>query len=185
MNIKSKNNESILLSRAIPADAREIQTLTAEASKGMYKLCGWSDDDILNHFTPEKLESGSKRLHDAIQSFTESSILFVAKDSKGKIIGCCFAEKNDTENKIEAVYLYPEYQGTGLGKRLYEEAFKKLDHKKDTFLDVFSLNIKAIKFYKKLGFSETGKRFYDQSYADSKKKPLEITEMKLATEGDI
>ena len=185
MTIESENNESIMLSRAIPSDARGIQILTAEASKGMYKLCGWSDDDILNHFTPEKLESGSKRLQDAIQTFTEANILFVAKDSKGKIIGCCFAEKYDTQNKIEAVYLYPEYQGTGLGKTLYDEAFKEIDPMKETVLDVFSLNVKAIKFYKKLGFSETGKRFFDQTYADSKKKPLEITEMKLNSERGI
>jgi ribosomal protein S18 acetylase RimI-like enzyme len=175
---KSKITD-IMISKAIPSDAMGIQVLTAEASKGMYKLCGWSDEDISNHFTAEKIKSGSERLEQAISSFTESNVLIVAKDSSGKIVGCCFAERKADENRIEAVYVYLEYQGTGLSKKLYDEAFKKLDHNLDTSLDVFSLNAKAIKFYKKLGFVETGKRFHDQTYSDSKKIPLEITEMKL------
>ena len=171
---------NIKISKALPSDALGIQTLVAESSKGMYKLCGWSDEDISNHFTPEKIKSGSEKLEQAIYSFTNSNILIVAKDTAGEIIGCCFAEKNETENRIEAIYLLPEYQGKGLSKELYAKSYKKLDNSRDTFLDVFSLNTRAINFYKKLGFSETGKKFYDRSYSDSRKNPLEITEMKLS-----
>ncbi len=170
---------NILISKAVPEDAMGIQLLTAEASVGMYKLCGWSEEEISKHFSPEKIKSGADKLEQAILSFSDSDILIVAKDSEGVIVGCCFAERGDESNKIEAMYVKPEYQGTGLAKKLYDEVYKNLNNSRDTFLDVFSLNSKAINFYKKLGFSETGKKFFNQSYSNSLGEPLEITEMIL------
>lgn len=67
----------------------------------------------------------------------------------------------------------------GLSKKLFYEAYKLLNPENDTVLDVFSLNSKAINFYKKLGFSETGKKFFDKKYTGSEGKALEITEMML------
>jgi hypothetical protein len=48
-----------------------------------------------------------------------------------------------------------------------------------TSLDVFSLNSKAITFYNRLGFSETGKKSFDERYSNSTGEMLEITEMIL------
>jgi len=174
-----KDITTINISRAMMTDAESIQILTAKSSEGMYKLCGWSEDEINKHFSPEKIKEGIDKLKNAISNFTENDILFVAKNETSQIVGCCFADKDKNINKIEAVYLLDEYQGSGLAKRLYDEAFKLLDHKNDTFLDVFSLNSKAINFYKKRGFSETGKKFFDERFPNSVGDVLEITEMKL------
>ena len=170
------NNISIV--KATPSDATEIQRLTAESSRGMYKLCGWTDIEIQNHFNPERIKDGAKKLESAILSFTGSSILFIAR-KENRIIGCCFAEKLEDKNRIEAVYVDPEYQGIGIGKRLYDKAFDELDYNKDTYLEVFSLNFKAINFYKDIGFIETGKKFFETNYSNSKGHALEITEMVL------
>ena len=171
---------NIKISRAIPDDAEGIQILTAESSKGMYTLCGWSPEEIENHFPIEKIKEGADRLRESIPTFTENDIMFVAKDEEGKIVGCCLAEKQENMNKIEAVYVSSEFQGLGLGKRLYDKAYELLNHNNDTFLDVFSLNSKAISFYKKLGFSETGKKTFDEKFKDSKGNILEISEMMLS-----
>ena len=176
------NINDIKISKATPDDAEGIQMLTAESSKGMYELCGWSEVEINNHFNAETIKDGTEKLKKSIPSFTEDDIMFVAKNESGKIIGCCFAERGPDVNKIEAVYISPDYQGLGLGKIMYEKAYELLNPKNSTTLDVFSLNSKAINFYKKLGFSETGKKTFNDKYADSAGNVLEITEMMLNPE---
>jgi len=176
-----KDIKTIKISKAAKEDAEGIQILTAKSSEGMYKLCGWSKDEIEKHFSPEKIKDGTNKLRNAISNFTENDILFVAKNETNQIVGCCFADKGKDINKIEAVYLLDEYQGSGLAKRLYNEALKFLNPITDTYLDVFSLNTKAVNFYKKMGFCETGKKFFDDRFIDESGKSLEITEMKLET----
>jgi len=174
-----KDIKNIKISKAVTDDAKGIQILIAKSSEGMYKLCGWSKSEIEKYFNPEKIEEGIGKLKNAIFNFTENDILFIAKNEINQIVGCCFADKGKDINKIEAVYLLDEYQGSGLAKKLYDEAFKLLDLKKDTLLDVFSKNTKAVNFYKKMGFYETGKKFFDDRFFDKSGKSLEITEMKL------
>ncbi len=172
-----QNMDNIKISKAIPDDAWGIQNLTIEASSGMYKLCGWSEEEIRNHFPEDKTKEAVERLKKNIANFTDSDILLVAKDEDDKIVGCCFAERQDSLNRIEAVYVTEDFQGTGLAQKLYSEAFKFLNSENSTTLDVFSLNEKAIKFYKKLGFVETDKKFFDERFRDAKGETLEITEM--------
>jgi GNAT superfamily N-acetyltransferase len=143
----------------------------------MYKLCGWSEQEIDNHFTPEKREKAIEGLGKAIANFTEDNILFVAKNDEGKIVGCCFAERHEDKNTIEALYVLPDFQGTGLAKQLFDKAYYLLDKNKDTYLDVFSLNIRGERFYQKQGFSETGKKTFDERFKGVDGKMLEITEM--------
>ena len=173
--------QSIL--KAVAEDAEGIQNLTAESSKGMYKLCGWSEEEITKHFNPEKIKGGAERLKNSIATFTDTDILFVAKDEDNKIIGCCFADRQEDVNKIEAVYVLEDFQGTGLAQKLYDVSYGLLNQNNDTFLDVFSLNSKAINFYKKLGFNETGKKFSDERFIGSDGNRLEITEMRLERKG--
>lgn len=172
--------ENIKISRATSTDAEGIQNLTIEASKGMYELCGWSPKEIEAHFPPEKTKEAIDRLEKAIISFTEENILFVAKNENDKVVGCCFAEKHENKNTIEAVYVLPEFQGLGLAKKLYDKVYGLLNPEIDTYLDVFSLNSKAINFYKKQGFTETSKKTFDERFLDSKGEMLEITEMLLS-----
>lgn len=171
--------QDITITKAIADDAEGIQTLTAISSKGMYELCGWSGKDIESHFSAEKIKEGTNKLRKSIPTFDESQILFVAKDKNDNVVGCCFAEKQKDINRIEAVYVLPELQGKGLSKRLYDEAYKYLDPVHKTYLEVFSLNSKAIKFYEKLGFVDTGKRVYDKRFVNLKGEILSATEMML------
>ncbi len=173
-----KSNKVEIL-KGIAEDAEGIQALVSEASKGMYRLCGWTEKEIDDHFSPKKIKDGAGKIRAAIATFTETNILFVAKDDSGRIIGCCFAEKQDSINKIEAVYILPDFQGLGLSKKLFDDTYNLLNQDNDTFLDVFSLNSKAINFYKKLGFSETKNKHFDKKYAGSTGAMLEITEMVL------
>ncbi len=171
--------KNIKILKAIKEDANGIQNLTTKSSEGMYRLCGWSEDEIKKHFNSKKLKEAVVRLENAISNFTENDILFVAKNETNQIVGCCFADIGKDINRIEALYLLDEYQGLGLAQRLYNEALVLLNPINDTYLDVFSLNTKAINFYKKMGFCETGKKFFDDRFIDTSGKSLEITEMRL------
>jgi len=59
---------------------------------------------------------------------------------------------------INEFYLMPEYQGVGLGKRLFKEAlatFRRLGHER-AVLRVLAENERAIAFYKRLGGKRLG-----------------------------
>lgn len=65
--------------------------------------------------------------------------------------------KSDTKTKIHKVYLLPEVQGQGVGKRLFEEVTAlALQHGNQTL----SLNVNrdnsAVDFYKRIGFNILG-----------------------------
>lgn len=179
-----KNIDAIKIVRAKVEDAQGIQNLTVESSRGMYVLCGWSEEEINNHFNPEKIKDGAERLSHSISIFTDRDILFVAKDEDNKIVGCCFAYNGEEANRIEALFLLENYHGTGLAQKIYNSAYQLLNHHNDTFLDVFSRNLKAINFYKKQGFFDTGKKFFDERFVGLDGVQLEITEMKLNKEID-
>ncbi len=172
------------ISKASVNDAEGIQSLISESSKGMLDLCGWSETEIANHFSVDKNKKDNKA-NNPINSFTDSDILFVAKNNDGKIIGFCYANKQEDKNIIEGLYISSGNQRAGLGKKLFDEVYGQLDLDKDTFLDVFSLNSKAIGFYKKVGFSETGKVSLDKRFINSNGEILQVTEMMLPRQNKI
>ena len=66
---------------------------------------------------------------------------------------------NDVDSlEIERIYVAQEYQGKGLGQYLMDRAvsFAKKCNKKYVWLSVWQKNEKAIRFYRKNGFCETG-----------------------------
>lgn len=178
--MKYESKEDIItISDAVPEDFVEIQRLITDVSKGMYKMCGWIDEDIDKHFYGKNIENDSKKDERSKEKTDDKDILIVSKDTEGRIVGCCFVRIDSDKNIIEAVYIYPDYQGKGLAQKIFNEAYSRLDHSKDTYLDVFSLNERGVKFYKRIGFTETGKKFFDKKYSNTKGEILEITEMVL------
>lgn len=80
---------------------------------------------------------------------------WVAKEGDN-VVGFCGVQKFESINEVGALYVLPEYQGNGIGKRLFEEGLKWLGDEKKIKIEAASYNIKAIKFYKSFGFIETG-----------------------------
>lgn len=68
------------------------------------------------------------------------------------------------ENIIITIYLLPEYFGKGIGTKLWKQAQKVFDPNKDIYVEVVTYNKRAIEFYKKLGFVDTGKRLVDERF---------------------
>lgn len=76
-----------------------------------------------------------------------------------------------SHGKVEMLFIHPDYFGKGLGKRLLEYAVTHLNARE---LDVNEQNLKALGFYKRMGFVVVGR-----SELDSTGKPFPILHMEL------
>ncbi|TCI36270.1 GNAT family N-acetyltransferase [Exiguobacterium sp. SH4S7] len=87
-----------------------------------------------------------------------------AKDAQTEVMG-------DEVFELERIYVRRAFQGSGVGKALYDRAVscaRELD-KREIWLGVWEHNHKALAFYKKHGFVQTGAHtFYmgDDAQAD-------------------
>lgn len=74
-----------------------------------------------------------------------------------KIVGfACYGKTDPGANEIIAIYLLKEAQGLGLGRRLMDAAFLRLDPNRPVVLWVLKGNDQAIGFYAHYGFRLDG-----------------------------
>jgi ribosomal protein S18 acetylase RimI-like enzyme len=112
-------------------------------------------------------------------STLDDNFRFLVAKADDKVVGASFLEKNEDHNRLQSVYILPEYQGQGIGRKIWEEAKTFFDLTKDTVVDVAIYNTKAIDYYKKLGFIDTGKRFDEDRNKDPKVVMRPMMEMRL------
>lgn len=108
---------------------------------------------------PDRIE---KRRYLIVSPPTGETML-VAKQQR-KIVGVCAVVRHSTKNRLQAIYVLPEFQGKGIGRSLWEEALRYLDGAHETLLSVVTYNKKTIRFYESLGFRDTGARFSDPKF---------------------
>lgn len=103
-------------------------------------------------------EGTDKDLLDLDESYFSNNGWFeVIENPEKKIIGFygIFKTSNDT-CELRKMYLYPEYQGKGLGKKMMNNAVlkaKELGYK-EIILETNKLLVQAIGLYGKFGFKE-------------------------------
>lgn len=111
-----------------------------------------TEDILARNFTsPERIEKWQKK-------FVENEItrkIFIAKEID-KVIAFCVTEKGIDQNELKAIYVLPNYQGQGIGKKLIQQALDWLSDDKDITMGVVKYNNQAINFYQKFGFYDTG-----------------------------
>lgn len=92
----------------------------------------------------------------------ENSFLFVA-EVDGKIVGFANFSPVREDGKVElgAIYLYPEYQGNGIGTALLQEGITDLQGIKEIYINVEKDNKIGKTFYEAKGF-EIVKEFDDE-----------------------
>lgn len=76
----------------------------------------------------------------------------------------CYAEKELSRNILHAMYVLPEFQGKGIGTKLWKNIVDFFDPKKYIFLHAFESNNTAINFYNKLGFIDSRKRINEDRF---------------------
>ena len=97
----------------------------------------------------------------------EDSCLFVARNAEGRIVGmttvCCFTIPTGRHATIEDVVVLPECQGTGLGRRLVEEALDYLRSTGQAYkvgLTSKPARVAANALYRKMGFKHKETNVY-------------------------
>lgn len=169
-----KDTENIIFLDAVPEDAEGIRFVQKETWLATYPnpSLGISRADIEEKINEMQGDSGLERLQKRILEQHDSHT-WVAKNSN-QVIGFIGVQKTEADNKIRALYVLPEYQGKGIGRKLIQLGLDWLDETKQTSLEVVSYNTKAINFYKPLGFIESGETTNNAGHLPSGKELPEI-----------
>jgi ribosomal protein S18 acetylase RimI-like enzyme len=162
-NDPGKIERNITISVATLADVEGIQKVFYNTWLNTYPNieAGVTVDDIKDRFKDRFTEEGLQEAKERISKPPGGSTTFVAKEGN-EIVGVCRILVLKKENRIAAIYVLPEHQKKGIGKKFWEQAQKYFDPNKDTFVSVVDYNVNAISFYESLGFEDTGKRWRDE-----------------------
>jgi ribosomal protein S18 acetylase RimI-like enzyme len=86
---------------------------------------------------------------------------WAARTQEGKVVGFCVAIKEWSYGEIDKIYVLPEYQGKGVGRKLLEPALEWLTPYDEVRIGVVTYNTRAIRFYEKFGFRDSAKKDHE------------------------
>lgn len=143
----------------VPNDVYGIRAIQRETWLKTYpnKGAGITTQDIEDKFKDDETPEGKRKIEERKKKYGDKNTRIWVAEDKDKIVGFCTASRGKECNRIEAIYVLPDYQGKGLGSLLMEKGLRWLGDKKDILVNVARYNKQAIGFYKKFGFIETGK----------------------------
>ena len=118
---------------------------------------GLVSQEYLSKLTLEKCEE---------KAFLWRDNILVAKEG-ARVIGFVGFGNHGPEEpdmgEVFALYVLPEYHGTGVGRQLMDAALEKLASYPHICLWLVKGNARALHFYEKCGFHLTGEKVYKQS----------------------
>ncbi len=106
-------------------------------------------EDITARFANK--EERIARIKNKVKKYDKDSCGWVVELNKD-IVAFSAVQREMGESTIKAIYVLPEYQGKGFGKRLMQQIFDFFKESKEIYLEVASYNKDAIAFYKKHNF---------------------------------
>jgi ribosomal protein S18 acetylase RimI-like enzyme len=108
------------------------------------------EDDILSHF--EKHYSEDRLIEILNDPFSKGIIAEVNSVPAGWLK--LFEDHINKKFFVSSLYVLPEFQGFGLGKKLLNEAYRIAKEKQfsKVWLGVMKQNVKSIEWYQNLGF---------------------------------
>lgn len=164
-NSKIEKELNIQITPAEVRDVHDIQDVFYKTWLTTYpnKQYGISEEDIEDRFKDRYAEERLAKRRGDLEKASVDRKIFVARDGS-RVVGLCRVEKHPEHNQLSAMYVLPEYQGKGLGYKLWQEAKKFLDPKNKTIVHVVTYNQPAIDFYTRLGFVDTHKHFTDERF---------------------
>lgn len=150
------------IAKAEPKDADSIEQLRfrvwfATYPNGAY---GVTTEDIRRHFSSVGSSERTARLAARLADSEFRKQMFLAKDG-GALVGVCRIiphQKSGGLNRIHSMYVLPDYQRRGIGTALWNAGKEVLDLASATLLYVAEYTVRAICFYERLGFVETGEQ---------------------------
>ena len=90
---------------------------------------------------------------------TKDNLHMVAEDENGVVVGFIHCTRDGDGQQINGLYIFKEFQGSGLAQEFAKKFDEWEDKNEDSWLGVVSYNKRAIKFYEKLGFKDNGVKY--------------------------
>jgi ribosomal protein S18 acetylase RimI-like enzyme len=113
--------------------------------------------DIESRFREDDTLAGQQAIAAKKERFLDPTQHTWVARHDSQIVGFVWAQRESDINKIQALYVLPDYHGLGLGRQLITLALQWLGSAKDVSVNVAAYNQKAIGFYERMGFVKTNK----------------------------
>ena len=168
----------ITISKPKSEDAQAIHEVIKASWYAAYidTKIGITKEDIDASYTPEIEEGQIKALRFRAENPKGEDISLVAKDNE-RVVGFIRFKIHPDSVEWLSLYVHPDYFGKGIGTVLWEESSKLLPEGKPVTAEVATYT-KAVDFYKKLGFVDTGERAAENVMKGSK-IPIPLTKLIL------
>ncbi len=143
-----KSQVEIKLRNWTKADFKIVKEILITTWKDTYSFI--PEEDILSHF--EKFYNQQSLIEILEDPFSRG----ILAEIESKPIGWMklFEDQINKRFYISSLYVLPKYQGFGIGKKLLNEAYlvARQKHYDRVWLGVMTRNIKAVQWYKNIGF---------------------------------
>ena len=141
--------------RMLIEDTKQVQDVAKKSWNATY-------EGIIPNNIQENFLKGAYN-DEMMQRRLSHSLLLVA-EAENKIAGFAnFSPVNEQgQAELSAIYLYPEYQGHGIGSALLDKGIAMLENLKEVHLDVEKDNTIGTNFYKAKGFKVVDE--YDDNF---------------------
>ncbi|MFS0864757.1 GNAT family N-acetyltransferase [Fredinandcohnia sp. 179-A 10B2 NHS] len=126
-------------------DTKQVQSIAKTTWNATYG--GIIPLEVQNNFLKSNYSDESMKLR------IERSIVYVV-EVEGKVVGFANYSTVREGGKVElaAIYLYPEFQGRGIGTALIQQAVNELEGIKKIYINVEKDNKIGMNFYEAKGF---------------------------------
>ena len=133
-----------------------IREMNYEDTNQVQKIAQTSWNATYEGIIPLEVQNNFLKLNYSDESMKQRiklSIVYVA-EVEGKVVGFANYSKVRAGGKVElaAIYLYPEFQGKGIGTALLQQAVKDLEGIKEIYINVEKENKIGMNFYEAKGF---------------------------------
>jgi len=136
----------IIIREAQPGDIRSVSDLLIKTWQATYE----------NIYTSDQIADINRRWHNEdtlLKQLNASNQLFLVAEQGSVIKGHLLARYLfDRTILLRRLYIMPDVQGKGIGKKLYQQMLKTFPDAKSVRLEVEGQNLRALQFYRALGF---------------------------------
>ncbi|MEK7433703.1 MAG: GNAT family N-acetyltransferase [Cyanobacteriota bacterium] len=138
----------IKIRKAKEEEASEIKDLLSLVWDVTYK-------NIIPEDVIEEIKSVGHKIENLKTQILNENVIFNIAEENNKIVGILTASKKDSKYHLKRLYVLPNNQNKGIGKKLLDTLIFT-DEINEIELEVEQKNENAIKFYTKEGFIQTG-----------------------------
>jgi ribosomal protein S18 acetylase RimI-like enzyme len=152
----------IVVRKAAKSDARVLSELATETYAVAFGH-SFSAGDLTAEMRANLTEACFER-------YIDDDIVLIG-DIDGRVVGYVqfgavgtpVGTESGSDREVRRLYVHPDCQRRGIGKRLMDAAFghPELRSARDVYLDVWERNEGALRFYKRYGFEVIGARRFD------------------------